>query len=84
MNRTDARAAIMLDAFADQPNASTYTGLPAQVPTDTLNPASGPGAQESQQMDFSGPDRAPGLGAVVWRALKGTAPPFAPPPPDDD
>jgi phospholipase C len=83
MNRGDANAAAMVDAFADHADPSTYSALPAQVPLDTLNPADAPGAAASAKMDFSGPDRAAGLGAVLWRAIKGTEPPFTPPPDDD-
>ena len=40
-----------------------------------------PLAEESRAMDFSAPDRARGLGRVLWRAIKGREPPWQP---DDD
>ncbi|MSP59543.1 MAG: hypothetical protein EXR72_04225 [Myxococcales bacterium] len=83
MNRGDAQAAAILEAFTDLPDLTPYTALPSTIPMDALNSASSPGAEESARMDFSEPDRAKGLDRVVWRAIKGTPPPW-PEAADDD
>ncbi len=83
MNQNDAYAPVMAPLFAGagtQPPFRTDwqnrdNGLIYQT-----NPAKGPGAAESAQMDFSRPDAAnPAvLNAILWRDRKGNSP--LPPP----
>ena len=81
----DANAAPMYDAFTNTADLSPYDTIPRNVP-EAVNPKNGIGAEQSAKMDFSGPDRAEGLAQVLWRSIKGTKPPWPPPPfvKDDD
>ena len=47
-----------------------------------MNTLLSPFAAESEKMDFSVPDNAPGLQKLLWHYMKGTDTPF--PGPDDD
>jgi hypothetical protein len=71
MCRYDALATPLWDAFSPVPDFEPYTVLPRTI-ADAVNPVDAPGAAASMRMDFSGPDRNPGLGAVLWLARKGT------------
>ncbi|MBI5480869.1 MAG: bifunctional YncE family protein/alkaline phosphatase family protein [Deltaproteobacteria bacterium] len=73
MNRYDALATPFFDAFASTRDDTPYDVRPNLV-GDQLNPADAPGAWYSMQMDFSGPDRNPDLGALLWWARKGAPP----------
>ncbi len=70
----DALATPMYDCFTAVPDFTPYEVLPRQVP-DTYNLPDTFGASESDKMDFSGPDRAPELGRILWQYVKGTEPP---------
>ncbi|HEY3358990.1 MAG TPA: bifunctional YncE family protein/alkaline phosphatase family protein [Polyangia bacterium] len=74
MNRFDALATPLWDAFGPTADFEPYTALPRTV-ADTRNPAGAPGQALSDRMDFSGPDRNPDLGAVLWWARRGAPPP---------
>ncbi len=74
LTQYDARATPMYDCFTAVPDFTPYEAIPRQVP-DTYNIPGTVGAAESARMDFSGPDRAVGLGRVLWRYMKGTEPP---------
>lgn len=74
MNRYDALATPFWDSFARVPDLTPYDFIDRTVP-DTLNSESAPGAEYSALMDFSGPDRNPELGAVLWWARRGAPPP---------
>lgn len=65
INRYDAMATPMFDIFTMTPDFSPYTALPRTVP-DMKNPKNALGAEWSSRMDFSGPDRAPMLGDLLW------------------
>src|SRR5262249_31565068 len=56
MNRYDALATPMWDAFADHADAEPFTAVPRMIP-DEVNSTSAPGAALSARMDFRGPDR---------------------------
>jgi DNA-binding beta-propeller fold protein YncE len=73
MNRYDALATPLFDAFASARDDTPYDVRPNPV-GDQLNPENAVGAWYSQQMDFSGPDRNPDLGALLWWARKGSPP----------
>ncbi len=70
----DALATPMYDCFTAVPDFTPYEVLPRQVP-DTYNLPDTFGAEASNRMDFSGPDRAPELGRILWQYVKGTEPP---------
>jgi hypothetical protein len=74
MNRYDALATPLYDAFTMKPDKEPYDAIARTIP-DTTNPQSLPGADWSQAMDFSGPDRNPYLGDVLWWYRKGELPP---------
>jgi hypothetical protein len=74
MNRYDALATPLYDAFTMKPDKAPYDAIARTIP-DTTNPQSLPGADWSQAMDFSGPDRNPYLGDVLWWYRKGELPP---------
>ena len=71
MNRYDALATPMWDAFTNTPDLEPFTALARTVP-DGVNPSGARGQDESDQMDFGGPDRSPLLGDVIWWHRKGT------------
>jgi hypothetical protein len=75
-----AEASPMFDIFATEPDYTPYDFLPGTVP-EAKNAKSRLG-DLSAKLDFSGPDRAPGLGRILWQYLKGTEPP-APPRPEE-
>lgn len=73
MNRYDALATPLWDAFTDTPDFTPYLALPRNIP-DSYNTSASPGAAYSMRMDFSGPDRNPELGDVLWWAARGAPP----------
>ena len=71
LGRPDAGAAPLYDLFQQTPDDTPYTALPRSYPEE-LALTGMPGAEESAQMDFRGPDRNPDLPAVLdayrlWR-----------------
>ena len=73
MNRYDAMATPLYDAFTMKPNMAPYTALERTVP-DAYNTKSSTGARWSAMMDFDGPDRAPDLGDLLWWMKRGAPP----------
>ncbi|RLB57072.1 MAG: hypothetical protein DRI34_08230 [Deltaproteobacteria bacterium] len=65
----DAQAAPVYDCFTAAPDYTPYQALPLQIDYQESS-LSDPGARESQRMDFSRPDRAAGLGKVLWLATR--------------
>jgi len=74
LTQYDALATPMYDCFTATPDDTPYEAIPRQIP-DTYNTPDTFGAKECSKMDFSGPDRARGLGKVLWRYIKKTEPP---------
>jgi hypothetical protein len=75
MNRFDANATPLWDAFTSKPDFEPFDALPRKV-ADVINGESTSlAAQWSAAMDFRGPDRNPDLGAVLWHHVKGAPPP---------
>ncbi|MEZ4370945.1 MAG: bifunctional YncE family protein/alkaline phosphatase family protein [Polyangiaceae bacterium] len=70
MNRYDALATPLYDAFTMEKDSSPYELQARKVP-DAVNPQGLPGADWSQTMDFSGPDRNAYLGDVIAWYRKG-------------
>ncbi|MDX2089569.1 MAG: hypothetical protein SFX73_17070 [Kofleriaceae bacterium] len=73
MNRYDAQATPLYDAFTTTPDLRPYTALPRQTP-DRPNSARLPIDIEAG-MDFRGPDRNPNLGALRWYQARGAGVP---------
>lgn len=69
----DDRAPSLLGEFESKPSAVAYRRRQPEVSLDQKNQANAPGAKQSAQWDFGGPDRAPWLelNAVIWRSVKG-------------
>ena len=76
MNLFDGNAAAMYDLFTTTPDFGPYTFVPRTVP-EAINGSDAPLADESLKIDFSRPDSAP-LGRILWRAVRGTEPPWGP------
>jgi hypothetical protein len=75
-----ATAPPMFDLFTTTPDYTPYTYVPSNIP-EARNP---PTAKPSG-MDFSGVDRARGLGPLLWQHMMGSPPPYrAPADVDDD
>ena len=73
MNRYDANATPLWDAFGNVADPAVYDAVPRNL-ADRHNGEDGSMAQRwSNQMDFSGPDRTPDLGAILWWARRGEA-----------
>ncbi|MBN2494100.1 MAG: Ig-like domain-containing protein [Deltaproteobacteria bacterium] len=66
LNLLDETAVPVYDCFSASPDYTPYELRELSVPFE-LNALHGPGAQASLQMDFSAPDRAAGLGGVLWQ-----------------
>lgn len=71
LGRPDAAAAPPWDLFQGEPDLTPFDAIPRVLEEDT-NTADAVGAEESEQLDFSGPDRNPELGAILdawgdWR-----------------
>jgi hypothetical protein len=73
-NRFDAFATPMWDAFTSVPTMTPYVGLPSALPWTTEQRSRRPSRALSEQIDFSGPDRSPILGDLLWWDRKGTPP----------
>ncbi|MDB5475441.1 MAG: hypothetical protein JWP49_952 [Phenylobacterium sp.] len=75
MSQYDAAATPLYAAFADKPDLTPFTALPAQVDLDEKNAETAWGAQESARMNFAEADRAPmrRLNEIIWKSVKGAA-----------
>jgi hypothetical protein len=71
----DDRAPSLLPEFRSEASPASYQCRRPQVSLDEMNAKDGPGARESSQWDFRGPDRAPWLelNRVIWQSVKGAA-----------
>jgi YVTN family beta-propeller protein len=69
MNVYDSHAAAFYELFSTTPDMTPYNYIPRQVPLVT-NSADAPLADESNQMDFSQPDRYD-LSRVLWKVTHG-------------
>jgi hypothetical protein len=74
MNRYDALATPLYDAFTGTPDFAPYAALPRRIPRAVNESASvrPDVAAASEVMDFSGPDRNPRLGEVLAAHFHGT------------
>jgi len=72
MNRYDATATPLYDMFTAEEDLTPYESV-ARTVQDAQNPPDGPGAALSATMDFSGPDKNPMLGELLWWQRKGSS-----------
>ena len=81
MSQCDAAATPLYRAFQTKANLEPFTHREARVPLDEQNSPDAFGAQASNAMDFSEPDRAPEreLNEILWKSIKGPASPLPPP-----
>ncbi len=77
LTQFDAAARPMFGSFTRQPDTRPFAVIPPKISLTDRNPARGPGAAASAQMDFSDADLVDDdeLNEVLWRALKHTDPP---------
>jgi YVTN family beta-propeller protein len=76
MNRYDALATPLWDAFRAEQDMTPFVALPRTIP-DTVNAPNSPLAAISDAMDWSGPDRNPDLGDLLVWGRVGAPPPGA-------
>ncbi len=81
MSQFDAAALPLWAAFTDKADATPYAARPTQVDVEERNGKLSWGARESQQMDFTGPDKADDilLNEIVWRSVRGADSPMPAP-----
>jgi YVTN family beta-propeller protein len=81
MSQFDAAALPLWAAFTDMADTTPFTARPAQVDVEERNGKLSWGARESQQMDFTGPDKADDilLNEIVWRSVRGADSPMPAP-----
>ena len=81
MSQYDAAATPMYHSFTNKPDLTPYKALPAQTDVMAKNTRLAYGAKQSQQMDFSGPDRLTAvqvdqLNRILWHSVKGVHSPY--------
>ena len=71
----------LTDVFSSTPDLRPYSAIKPAQSLDELNPAKGPGAEESKAFDLSAPDRIDdaAFNRVLWKAVKGDGTPVPPP-----
>jgi sugar lactone lactonase YvrE len=81
MSQYDYFSRPLSDVFAATPDLSPYAALRPTQSLDELNPARGPGAQESKAFDLSRPDRVDdaAFNRVLWKVFKGEQTPMPAP-----
>jgi hypothetical protein len=72
MTQFDRAATPMYKSFTPQPDYTAYNNVPSATDLFARNPATGPGAQASATLDFSGYDRADPdtMNRILWETLK--------------
>lgn len=77
MTQFDAASRTMFGAFSSQPDAKPYTVEKPHVSLTERNPANGPDAKDSAEMNFSVADDIDDdkLNDILWRAIRKTDPP---------
>jgi len=77
MTHYDAGARPMTAVFQQTPDAAGYTAEKPRISLTEKNPPNAPGAAESRKMEFDEADKNDDdeLNDVLWRAIRGTAPP---------
>ena len=76
LSKFDYYGRPLREIFTDNPNLTPYTALKPEHPLDELNPAQGPNAQASLELNFEQVDAA-GEGTfnrILWSIIKGPQP----------
>ncbi len=76
LNRNTLEAPPMVDVFLsadEEPDFTPYEAVPNPVPYEE-NPDGTKAAELSARLDFSFPDRAEGVGLILWQMIKGDEP----------
>jgi YVTN family beta-propeller protein len=86
MNQLDATATPMDDCFTNQPDLTSFTAVPNNVPLDELNPEPKKvsdrllrkNAYASARLPLAQADRCPEdlLNRIIWHAMKGSKAPY--------
>jgi hypothetical protein len=73
LSQFDYFSRTLSDVFAATPDLKPYDAVRPAQSLEELNPAKGPGAEESKVFDLSAPDRIDdaAFNRVLWKALKG-------------
>jgi DNA-binding beta-propeller fold protein YncE len=74
LSRHDALATPLWDIFTSKPDMTPFTAIPRQWPEEVLRPGQ-PGSEASECLDFSGPDRNPLMGDILFWYRRGYPPP---------
>jgi DNA-binding beta-propeller fold protein YncE len=78
LSQFDYFSRTLSDVFAATPDLKPYDALRPAQSLEELNPAKGPGAEESKAFDLSAPDRIDdaAFNRVLWRMFKGDETPM--------
>jgi YVTN family beta-propeller protein len=73
LSQFDYFSRTLTDVFSSAPDLTPYDAIKPAQPLDELNPAKGPGAEESRGFDLSAPDRVNDaeFNRVLWKMIKG-------------
>jgi hypothetical protein len=78
MSQYDYFSRSLSDLFAATPDLTSYTASKPTQSLEELNPAKGPGAEESMEFNLNAPDKIndAAFNRVLWRMLKGNEQPM--------
>jgi hypothetical protein len=78
LSQFDYFSRTLFDVFAATPDLKPYDALRPAQSLEELNPAKGPGAEESKAFDLSAPDRIDdaAFNRVLWTMFKGDETPM--------
>jgi hypothetical protein len=73
LSQFDYFSRTLTDVFSSAPDLTPYDAIKPAQPLDELNPAKGPGAEESRGLDLSAPDRVNDaeFNRILWKMIKG-------------
>ncbi len=73
LSQCDAAARPLYAAFSPAPVTTRWTHRPARIPTDEMNGADTPGAEESGAANLAEADRAPDVAfnEILWKIVRG-------------
>lgn len=81
MSQYDAAAMPMYASFGTKPVVTPFSVIKPMIDVNVKNTKDSYGAEASNKMDLSEPDRAPmhALNEIVWKSIKGADSPMPPP-----
>ncbi|HYY96262.1 MAG TPA: alkaline phosphatase family protein, partial [Pyrinomonadaceae bacterium] len=81
LSQFDYFSRTLADVFSSAPDLTPYSAIKPAQPLDEVNPAKGPGAEESKAFDLSAPDRVDDalFNRILWKMVKGEETPIPPP-----